>query len=129
MALLAKNIPQGDGRCCQLGRVYGAFAKGFAQLFTDFSGLRKAGKVAFDVGHENWYPDVGKPLGQRLQGDGFASAGGASDEPVAVGLVRAQKALGGGFARSALGNEDAVKGAGCHRSPEKYNLRGSVTNF
>jgi hypothetical protein len=64
-----------------------------------------------------------------LQGDGFASAGGTSDEPVAVGLVGAQKALGGGFARSALGNEDALWGVRCHGVPEKYNLMGSVTNF
>lgn len=49
--------------------------------------LRKAGQIALDIGQEDRHTQVRKAFGQRLQGDGFAGAGGASDQVVAVGLV------------------------------------------
>ena len=78
------------------------------------AGLAKTRQVAFDVGHEHRHADAGEPLGHGLQRDGFAGAGGASDQPVPVGLVRAQEALD----IVVLGNQDRVG----HKTLEKYNL-------
>jgi hypothetical protein len=58
------------------------------QLVADLPGLADAGQVALDVGHEDRHADLGEILGQGLQGDGLAGAGGAGDQAVAVGQQR-----------------------------------------
>ena len=57
------------------------------------AGLAHAGQVALDVGHEHRHADAPKPLGDHLQRDGLAGAGGAGDQPVAVGERGQQREL------------------------------------
>ncbi|MNH22151.1 hypothetical protein D3C79_819940 [compost metagenome] len=45
----------------------------------------QATQVAFDVGREHRHAGITEHFGKVLQGDGFASARGASYQPVAVG--------------------------------------------
>ena len=87
--------------------------EGLSQFWRRCSGLRDAGEVAFDVGHEHGHADAGEALGHGLQGDGFAGAGRAGDEPMAVGFVRAQET--GGLA--VLRNQDGIR----HVTLKKYN--------
>jgi hypothetical protein len=51
-------------------------------------------EIAFHVGHEHRHADRGKALGQQLQGDRLAGAGGAGDQAVAVGQRRQQRQFG-----------------------------------
>jgi hypothetical protein len=57
------------------------------------AGLADAGQVALDVGHEHRHADLREVLGQGLQGDGLAGAGGAGDQAVAVGQGGQQVAV------------------------------------
>ena len=58
----------------------------------------------FDVGHEDRHADLREILGQGLQGDGLARAGGAGDQAVAIGQAGQQAALDVAM----LGNQDGV---------------------
>ena len=51
--------------------------------------LRQPGEIALHVGHEHRHADAARALGDALQRHGLAGAGGAGDQPVAVGVVRA----------------------------------------
>ena len=106
-----KHIPQhgraGDGFGC--GQA--AFFQHAGELVADAACLRDAGQVALHVGHEHRHADAAEVLGQRLQGDRLAGAGGAGDQPVAVGQFGQQVALDVAM----LGNQD---GLGHERAPE-----------
>ena len=73
---------------------------------------------------------VAKPqiLGQGLQRDGLASASGAGDQAVAVGLVGQQVALDNIVVGAMLGNEDAGVVEVGHEILKKYNRTSRVTN-
>ena len=73
-------------------------------LVRERAGLADAGQVALHVGHEDRHADPAEALGQGLQRDGLAGAGGAGDQPVTVGQRRQQVA----FDVAALGDEDGV---------------------
>ena len=60
-----------------------------------------AGEVALDVGGEHRHTTGRKLLGEELEGDGLAGAGGASDEPVTV-------AHGEGHLHRGVGERGAV---------------------
>jgi YebC/PmpR family DNA-binding regulatory protein len=55
---------------------------------------RDAGQVALHVGHEHRHAELAEVLGQGLQRDGLAGAGGAGDQAVAVGQGGQQLAAG-----------------------------------
>ncbi len=55
------------------------------ELRVALAGLADAGEVAFDVGGEDRDADAAERLGDDLQGDGLAGAGGAGHQAVAVG--------------------------------------------
>ena len=71
-------------------------------MFTDLARLGDAGQVTLDVGHEHRHAELAEVLGQRLQRDRLAGAGGAGDQPVAVGQAGQQVA----FDVAVLGNEN-----------------------
>ena len=52
------------------------------------AGFGHSGQVAFDVGHKDRYADTAEMFSQNAQGDGFASAGGSGDQPVAIRHTR-----------------------------------------
>ena len=68
------------------------------ELRADRSGLGDAGQVALDVGHEDRHAAPAEGLGEGLQGDGLAGAGGAGDQAVPVGHLRQQEAFDAGVA-------------------------------
>jgi len=49
------------------------------------AGLADTGQIALHVGHKDRHTEAGKLLGQHLQGDRLAGAGGASHQAMAVG--------------------------------------------
>lgn len=57
----------------------------FSHLALWRTGSTQATEVAFDIGGEHRHPCVAEHLRQVLQGDGLASTGCASHQPVAVG--------------------------------------------
>ena len=60
-------------------------------------GLAQPGEIALDVGHEHRHADAGEAFGDALQRHGLAGAGGAGDQPVAVGELRQQAEFDVGF--------------------------------
>jgi hypothetical protein len=90
MALLAEQIPEDGGRGFHAVVVkadfFGAFGKGFERC----SNLRNAGEIAFHIGGKNRNTGLAETFGHDLQGDGLARAGGAGDQPVAVGQWQEQ---------------------------------------
>ena len=93
MALFAKDVPQGGGAGHGLGQCQAAVLEHGGQFFADLATLADAGQVTFDVGHEDRHTQARKVLGQGLQGHGFAGAGGACDQAVAVGQAWQKLAL------------------------------------
>src|SRR3546814_10791003 len=57
-----------------------------AQEVLRLAGRRQSREVALDVGAEHRDAGLREALGQDLQGDGLAGAGGAGDEAVATGV-------------------------------------------
>jgi hypothetical protein len=88
------------GQACGVGGGDAAVGQDLHHLVGHLAGLADAGEVALHVGHEDRHADVGELLGQGLQRDRLAGAGGAGDQAVAVGQPRQQVALGVGI----LGN-------------------------
>ena len=112
VALLGPEIPEGDGE----GRVAevianrgGAGGEGAVQLALGGARLGEAGEVALHVGQEDGDAGGGEGLGQDLQGDGLAGAGGARDQAVAVAVFE-QQVLGDGMAGAAAADEDRAGG-------------------
>ena len=62
-------------------------------LVGQLAGLRDAGEVALHVGHEHRHADLRQALGDGLQRDRLAGAGGAGDQPMAIGQRGQQKAV------------------------------------
>ena len=93
--LLAEQVPEGDG-VAALGEILDTDLR---HPLVDFrvgcARLADAGDVAFHVCQEHRYAQVGKTLGQALQGDGFAGAGGAGDQAVTIGIAWVEEDLAG----------------------------------
>ena len=89
VALLAEHVPQRGRAGHAVGRGQAALGEDRGDLFGQRAGLADAGQVALDVGHEHRHADAAEVLGQRLQRDRLAGAGGAGDQAVAVGQRRA----------------------------------------
>ena len=104
VAHLTEGIPEGDGIALVLEAFELELLDALGDLGIAAAGLRQAGEVALHVGQKAGHADVGKVLGQGLQGDGLAGAGGAGDESVAVGHLRQDVEWGG----VVLGDEQRV---------------------
>ena len=90
MALLAEQVPE-DGRVGGVGPVVEADLLGaLGEAVLGRALGRDAGEVALDVGGEHRHAGIGEALGQHLQRDGLAGAGGAGDQAVAVGELELQ---------------------------------------
>jgi hypothetical protein len=122
VALLAKHIPQSDGAGDGFGRIQRAILEDGGHLFADGAGLADAGQVALDVGHEHRHADFREILGQGLQGDGFARAGGPGDQAMAVGQGGQQVAFSGGV----LGDQHRFGHGG--RVPEGGKVKSEPTD-
>src|SRR5690606_6291718 len=71
--------------------------------FIRIGGARHPRQIAFDIGHEYRNASTGEAFRQRLQGHGFAGAGGACDESVAIGHTQCERDL-----RLGVGADDKV---------------------
>jgi hypothetical protein len=98
VALLAEDVPQRGRAGQRFGNLDAALLEDAGHLGAYGAGLADAGQVALDVGHEDRHADFREILGQGLQGDGLAGAGGAGDQAVAVRQAGQQFALGLGIA-------------------------------
>jgi hypothetical protein len=90
MALFAEQIPE-NGRE-PVERIVGEadIAGALLQEILGHAHFRDAAEVALDVGGEDRHPGARKALGQHLQCYRLARAGGAGDQPVAVGIAQRQ---------------------------------------
>jgi len=95
VALFAEDIPQGGGAGERLRQLDAALLQHGGELVADSAGLCDAGQVTLHVGHEHRHASVAEVLGEGLQRDGLAGAGGARDESVAVRQRGQQVALHG----------------------------------
>ena len=89
MALLAEQIPEHHGETVGLvgkAHILGALDEGVL----GFARCGNAGQIALDVGGEHGNAGIGQAFGENLQGDGFAGAGGARDQAVAVRQLQRQ---------------------------------------
>ena len=102
--VVAEHVPQRARAGHGLGRLDAALLQHRRHLGGDAAGLADAGQVALDVGHEHRHAEAAEVLGQRLQRDRLAGAGGAGDQAVAVGQRRQQVA----FDVAVAGDEDRV---------------------
>jgi hypothetical protein len=97
MALLAEHVEERRRKIIDLvieTHLLGALDEGISGLARH----RNPGQVALDVGRE--YRDAGprEALGQHLQGDGLAGAGGARHQAVAICQPQGQEFLLGALA-------------------------------
>ena len=83
--LLAEDVPEHHRRRLAGDRVEADQAGALGQLFRRHGRGAEPGQVALDVGEEDRHPLAREALGQNLQGHRLAGAGGAGDQPVAVG--------------------------------------------
>ena len=88
MPVLAEHVPENCRRAAHLKTVKPDAGCALLQLFAHLSGQRDPREVALDIGYQHGYAQIGKTLGQDLQGDGLAGPGGAGYQPVAVGHFR-----------------------------------------
>ena len=84
MPLLAEQIPEDDRVGLVVDRVADLLGPRLDPAF-GLALLGDAGEIALHVGAEDRHAGVGEALGEALQGDGLAGAGGPGDEAVAVG--------------------------------------------
>ena len=61
------------------------FVDALLELGIHGPGLRQAGEIAFDIGHEHRHADRAQRLGHGLQGHSLARAGGPGDQSVTIG--------------------------------------------
>jgi hypothetical protein len=99
MALLAKNVPEGDGAAFKAKILQPELLDASAYFRVVLSGLANAREIALYVCSKHGHTDAAKSFGHDLQGDGFSGARGTRDKPVAVGKRRQQvkifESLGG----------------------------------
>jgi len=91
VALRAEHVPERDGAGAPFRHGQAALFKGGGQLAFDMAALADAGEIALHIGQEHGHAHVAERFGQFLQRDGFARAGGAGDQAVAVGHAGQQK--------------------------------------
>jgi hypothetical protein len=98
MALLPEQVPEdnGEGGGAVIG---GAGLLGaLDQAGIAAADLAQSGEVALHVGEEDRYAGRRQALGQALQRGGLAGAGGAGDQPVAIGVLQQEILIGIAFA-------------------------------
>ena len=91
VSLFAENVPEGDGKPVGLVRnanLLGACDEGRLA----FARLRQSREIAFDVGEKDAGSGVREAFGEPLQRDGFAAAGCARDQAMAI-AKREQKVV------------------------------------
>ena len=94
VALLGRTRPTAwSGQLDRFRRRQAALLEDRGHLGRQRAGLRDAGQVALHVGHEHRHADARQVLGERLQRDRLAGAGGAGDQPVPIGQRRQQETL------------------------------------
>ena len=94
MTLLAEDVPEDGGRSRVRRLVDAEQLEALAELGGRGAGLRDAGEVTLDVGHEHRNADLREPLGHHLQRDRLPGSGRTGDEAVAIGKRRQQNELG-----------------------------------
>ena len=84
MADLAENIPEAGGVALKVKALNAEALDARLHVGAVLAGSAHAGQIALDVREENRHAHVGEGLRHDLHGDGFAGAGGARDQTVAV---------------------------------------------
>ena len=92
------DIPEEGGTGAQLKVLEGNLGQPLVNFRMGLAGGGETGEIALDIGGEDGHPQPRKTLGQNLQGDCFAGAGGPGDEAVTVahGGQLADRFAGGG---------------------------------
>jgi hypothetical protein len=102
--LFAEDVPE-RGRARAPDRLGQAMlGQAGLELVRGLAGLGNAGQVTFDVGHEHRHAQPREALGQRLQRDGLAGAGGAGDQAVAVAHFGQQHSSWSAFLAMRMGS-------------------------
>ena len=104
MSLLAEQVPEDHGVAFEFVLVTDLLVADLDPRF-GFAGLGNTGQIAFHVGAEHRNALVGKALGQPLQRNRLARAGGAGDQAMAVGEAQVNE-----LRLDALAQIDAVGG-------------------
>ena len=109
MSLLAEQVPEGGGAAaqgrCREDRSFWSRSPSFSLIAAR---LADAAQISLHVGEEYRHADARKLLGEHLQRDGLAGAGGTGDEAVAVAHGGEHGELG----VAGLGNDERVGHAG-----------------
>ncbi|MNQ78565.1 hypothetical protein D3C85_934800 [compost metagenome] len=88
VAALSGHVPQGHRVGLRPVREPGHAGDALGDLALRLAGGAEAAQIALDVGGEHRHAGIAEQLGEALQGDGLAGAGGAGDQPVAVGQAQ-----------------------------------------
>ena len=129
VALGAQHVPQRGGKGGKRRGGQAARGQHFGQLVAQRARLRDAAQVALDIGHKHRHAQIRKTFGQGLQGDGFARAGGAGDQAMAVSPVGPQKTGVCALGVRVLADKNAAVLNARHESPKKYNGTQRLTNI
>ena len=84
VALLAEDVPEGDGAGGEGEVVDLELLYPVGNFRVVDARLADAGEVSLNVGGKDGDADAAEGFGHYLQGDGFAGAGGAGDQTMAV---------------------------------------------
>ncbi|MNZ87072.1 hypothetical protein D3C78_1059210 [compost metagenome] len=88
MAALPGHVPQGDRIGLRPVAEPGHAGDALGDLAFRFADRAESAQVTLDVGGEHRHAGIAERLGEALQGDGLAGAGGAGDQAVAVGQAQ-----------------------------------------
>ena len=95
MSLFAKHVPEGDRAAGEGKLAESEHVDARLEFGIHCARLRKAGEIAFYVGHKNRHADRAELLGHYLQRHCLAGAGGAGDQSVAIGKPGQKKKIPG----------------------------------
>ena len=119
VALHAEHVPE-DRRHAFVGVVgLAEFGGALGEFRVRLAGHGDARQVALDVGAEHRNAGAGEALGQHLQGDGFAGAGGAGDQAVPVGERQMQVSLDLALADEKIALRHADDSGDVRRDPSR----------
>ena len=91
VAHLTEDIPEAGGIAVEGEAVDAEALNAALHIGAVLAGLAHAGQVAFNICEEHRNAQLGKGLRHDFHGDGFAGAGSAGDEAVAVCHIRQQE--------------------------------------
>ncbi len=106
----AEQVVENGGKGIEAVVIEADFFRPLQQEIPGLALFGNAGEVALDIGGKDGNTGGGKAFGENLQGHRLAGAGGAGDQPVAVGLGEIEL-----LALGALADKDPI--VGHQRSP------------